>query len=187
MLPTLGDLKAELNLEAAGNEHDAELSDRLDAAVDVAEGIVGPLTATSVTEVHRDVNGDAIVLNRHPIIEVTAVSRRSGRTKTLLPIEDFEWDADAGILRSAIGQRLIGTFEVSYSAGRASIPASVRLAIVIIAAHLFGTQTRPGFSASAPTGFGGADGVPDASMSGGSGYAIPHRATDLLHAYRIDS
>lgn len=184
MLPTVADLKAHLNMESLGSGEDGELADALEAAVDVAEGIIGPLYATPITEVHRDVSADVIVLRRCPVIELTAVSRRSGGTKAALPLTDFEVEPEPGVLRSATDGRLVGTLEVSYSAGRATIPAAVRLAVLIIAAHLFETQRRPGFS-SAPAGFGGSDGVPDASISGGIGYAIPHRATDLLRAYMV--
>lgn len=182
-LPNVTDLKAHLNMEDV-RAHDDELAHMLDAAVDVVEGIIGPLSAAPVTEVHRNVHADVIVLRQCPVIALTAVSRRGGGgVRMSLPLTDFELESEAGLLRSATDGLLVGSFEVSYSAGRASVPAAVRLAVLIIAAHLFETQTRPGFSSSAPAGFGGADGIPDAGMSGGSGYAIPHRATDLLRAY----
>jgi hypothetical protein len=50
-LPTLTDLKAHLNLDTTAD--DGELADMLDAAVDVVEGIVGPITSKTVTETHH--------------------------------------------------------------------------------------------------------------------------------------
>lgn len=182
-LPALAELKAHLNVEGVVTD-DQELLDALDAAVDVVEGIVGPLTALPVTEVHRNVSADVIVLRKCPVIELVGVSLRSGKAETPLSLADFELEPEAGLLRSAMDAQLIGNFKVTYSAGRSTIPAAMRLAILIIAAHLYATQTRPGF-ASAPAGFGGSDGVADASIPGGIGYAIPHRATDLLRAYMI--
>ena len=182
-LPALADLKAHLNLPTAGGADDAELAEMLDAAVNVVEGIIGPITAASVTETHRGVRSDVIVLRRTPVVDLVSVSSRYGSSLTAESLGDFELDAESGLLRRADGYGFAGSFTVTYSVGRPSVPADIRLAILIIAAHLFETQRMPGLSAaSAPAGFGGADGIPDTGDAG-RGFAIPRRAEELLHRY----
>ena len=156
----------------------------LDAAVDVVEGIIGPLTAKSVTETHRNVSSDVLVLRRMPVVDLVSVSMGSGSLVSSLPVDDFDLDADTGLLRRADGGWLSGSFTVTYSVGRPTVPAAVRLAILVIAGHLFETQRMPGFQSadSLPAGFGGLDGVPDARLPG-LGYAIPNRAQELLTPY----
>ena len=181
-LPTVTDLKLHINVTSA--DDDGELADMLDAAVDVVEGIIGPLTARSVTETHRNVSSDVLVLRRMPAAELVSVSSRYGSVLTALTLEDFDLDADTGLLRRADGGWMVGSFTVSYSVGRPTVPAAVRLAILVIAGHLFETQRMPGFQSadSLPAGFGGLDGVPDARLPG-LGYAIPNRAQELLTPY----
>jgi hypothetical protein len=64
-LPTLTDLKAHLNVTTS--DDDGELADMLDAAVDVVEGIVGPITSKTVTETHYAMSSDVLVLRRMPV------------------------------------------------------------------------------------------------------------------------
>jgi hypothetical protein len=70
-LPTLADLKAHANITGTD---DAELQDMLDAAVDVAEGIVGPLSDETVTETHYGMASRLLVLRKAPVSAVTAVA-----------------------------------------------------------------------------------------------------------------
>jgi hypothetical protein len=183
-LPTVDHLRAHLNMEG-DTSHDAELTDMLDAAVEVVEGIVGPVAEGTVTETHYGVSSPVLVLRRFPASSVTAVSSRVGAVTTPLTLVDFELDAASGIVRRADGGGFYGNYTVTYSTGRATVPASIHLAILIIAAHLFETQRMPGQSMeSAPAGFGGADGIPDAGSTG-MGYAIPRRAQELLQPYML--
>lgn len=173
-LPTVADLKAHANIPAASTTDDDELQEFLDAAVEIVEGMVGPLTEGPVTEVHRAVNTDTLVLRRQPASAVTAVSSRYGTSDlTALTLGDYELDADAGLLRAYSGARFYGTYVIEYTAG--GITASDRLAVLIIAAHLLETQRVP-MQSDAPAGFG--DTVGGAPV--GVGYAIPNRALELL-------
>lgn len=173
-LPTIGDLKAHLNMSSANTNDDGELADMLDAAVDVVEGYVGPLAAKNVTETHR-VNSDVLVLRRVPVASLVSVSHFGIAQDVGL----FEVDPDSGIVRRADGYGFVGTYSVAYSVGRPAVPAAIRLAILIIAGHLWETQR----------GSTGGDGPiaaeNDAAFGGtpGAGYAIPNRARDLLARY----
>jgi uncharacterized phiE125 gp8 family phage protein len=180
----VADLKIHLNLPDRGTADDDELREVLDAAVEVVENLIGPLGVSTVTEIHRGVSSDMLVLRRMPIGELTAVSARYATgVATPLDLVDFELDAATGILRVVTGARFWGTFVVEYTTGRAAMPAAVRLAILIVAAHLWETQRMPGQSRdSLPAGFGGADGIPDATLPS-RGFAIPNRAQELLQPY----
>jgi hypothetical protein len=181
-LPTLTDLRAGTNITTSAD--DDELQDHLDAAIDVVTGIVGPIDSpTSVTETHYNVASDVLVLKRMPVGSLVSVSSRYGAVTTPLLLSDYELDADTGLVRLAAGTRFCGTYRVTYTSGRDDLPAAIRLAVLIIAEHLFETQRRPGFTTDAPAGFGGADGIPDATNPSGTGYAIPSRAQELLQPY----
>lgn len=181
-LPTLADLKA--HTDKVSSADDDELQEMLDAAVEVVEGIVGPIDEpASVTETHYNVSSDVLILKRMPVGELLSVSSRYGATTTALTLGDYELDAATGLVRSASGCWFNGTYTVSYTSGRDALPASIRLAVLIIAAHLWETQRRPGFSSDAPAGFGGADGIPDATNVTPMGFAIPSRAQELLAPY----
>lgn len=177
-LPTLDDLKAHLNIPAAGTADDPELTDMLDAAADVVSGIVGPLEPTEVTETHHSGWG-VIALRRSPVASVTQVSTQFGG---VIAPTDYELDSEAGLLYPTRGAAIWAPVTVTYMAGRSVLPAAISLAILIVAAHLFETQRMPGQSLdSRPAGFGGADGIPDAIPV--RGFAIPNRALELLQSY----
>jgi uncharacterized phiE125 gp8 family phage protein len=177
-LPTLTDLKAHVNVSSTAD--DGELTDMLDAAVDVVEGIIGPITSQTVTETHYGLCSDVLVLRRMPVADLLSVGYRSGATTTDLLLTDYELDADTGLVRLTSGGRFAGNYRVTYSVGRPSVPAAVRLAILIIAGHLWETQRGTAPSALAlqdpNAGFGD-------TASVGLGFAIPNRAQELLAPY----
>ena len=113
-LPTLDDLRAHLNIP--GTSDDAELSGVLAAAVNVAEGLVGPLTGTTVTEAHF-FPGSTILLRHRPVVAIADVSGG------YLP-SGYILDAAAGLLRTANGYAFPGTVTVTYTAGRTEVPAA---------------------------------------------------------------
>lgn len=174
-LPTVADLKKHINIPADVTADDAELGEVLDAAVELVASMVGPLESGAVTEVHRGVDSRLLVLRQMPATSLTSVSLRYATGETsALTLSDFDLDTEAGIVRLVSGGWLAGTYVVVYDAGRATLPASVRLAVLIVAAHLWETQRVPGVNR-----FGSPD---EPSVS--RGYAIPNRAAELLAPYR---
>ena len=177
-LPTLTDLKAETNIPSTTD--DDELQVKLDQAVAVVEGMIGPVDSpTLVTETHYNVSSDVLVLKRTPVASLVSVSSRYGAVTTPLTVTDYELDPELGLLRIASGARFWGTYTVSYTVGYDDLPADLSGAIVLIAAHLWETQRGTAPSALAlqdPNGFGD---VP----SPGLGFAIPNRAKELLAPY----
>ena len=174
-LPTLTDLRAQTNITSTAD--DDELQDMLDAAVDVVTGIVGPIdTPASVTETHYNVQSDVLVLKRMPVGSLVSVASRYGAVTTPLTLTDYELDPDTGLLRTVAGARFYGTYTVTYTSGRADLPAAIRLAVLVIAEHLWETQRG-----AAPVGPLADD---DTFATPGLGYAIPNRALELLAPYR---
>jgi hypothetical protein len=137
-----------------------------------------------VTETHYNVCSDVLVLRGCRWGRWCGVVPLR-RVTTPLTLSDYELDPDTGLVRRRLGTRFYGTYTVTYTSGRADLPAAIRLAVLIIAEHLFETQRRPGFTHRRPAGFGGADGIPDATNPVGTGYAIPSRAQELLQPYMM--
>ena len=160
---TLAQLRDHLNMTSLS--HDAELARFLGAAQEHVEALVGPVLQSSVTEDVRVV-GSTVVLSECPVVDVYSVTVAGSELTgwTLRP--------RAGLVT---GVNASGTATVTYSTGRTSCPDGVATAALIIAEHLWRTQL--GGSPSALP-------VDDmAGMPGGSGFAIPRRAMELLAPY----
>lgn len=171
MLASLVDLKQHLNITSTSDDEELQLI--LDAAERVVTSIAGSWSADTVTESVPVVGGTAI-LSRRPTGPVTSGGVPIGGTV----------DGPAGLVTGLGG--LYGSasrITVTYSVGDDGVPADVYLATLIVAAQLFETQRRPGFSSDAPAGFGGADGIPDATSTTPMGFAVPSRAQELLAQY----
>lgn len=174
-LPTLTDLRAQTNITSTAD--DDELQDMLDAAIDVVTGIVGPIDSPAqVTETHYNVQSDVLVLRRMPVGSLVSVSSRYGAVTTPLTLSDYDLDPETGLLRTALGSPFCGTYTVTYTSGRDDLPAAIRLAVLVIAEHLWETQRG-----SAPVGPLAGD---DMFPTPGLGFAIPNRALELLAPYR---
>lgn len=176
-LPTVVDLKAQLNYTdpTAPSADDDELGFYLTAAVDLVEGMVGPLAVRTVTETHYRISSDVLVLRQAPATALTAISGRlyPGSTATSYLLADYVLDGEHGVVRLANGFRLYGDFTVTYTAGRDGIPYAVSLATLIIAGQLWETQRG-----TAPTPL-----QPDLTPTVPMGFAIPNRAATLLEPY----
>jgi hypothetical protein len=145
VLPDLDEVKAHLNEES--DEHDDELQGMLDAACDLVAAHVGPLDTETVTDEVHPGGRSSLVLHRYPVVEVTAASYWDG---TAIDVADLEVDGSTGIV--SWGYNTAGWFSygarnvrVTYTVGRATLPAPVRLAILEVARDLWsGTQSGGG-------------------------------------------
>lgn len=167
---TLGDLKAHLNYSAGSTANDVEMQRMLDAADELVSGIVGPLGLRAVTDTYP-VFGGTVLLDHAPVGPVTV----TGPTGT--PVTGFTTRAPARLLT---GVSSAGPVAVTFLAGSAAVPAVVRLATLIIGAHLWGTQRGAGTNRPNFPG----EGEPDDVVLG-VGYAIPSRARELLAPYLL--
>lgn len=169
-LPVLADLQSYLNRTVGA---DAELQTYLDAAITHVEARCGSLTAhTNVVSV-KSAGGTTLVLPETRVSNVTAVTDPGLQ---VVPLVDVTVYSQAGLLGVPVGYA--GTWTVAATYGVA-VPADLRLAILIIAGHLWETQrvTTPG----GPPGFAPGE----APVGASPGYAIPNRAADLMRPYII--
>lgn len=177
-LPTLVDLKVHLDIPADDTSNDDELTDILDAAIDVVENIVGPLTTGPVTETHYGVSSPLIVLRQVPAVELTAVAVRLwGTLAADQDVAGYTLDPSTGVLRTATGYQLRGDVTVTYTVGFSTVPAAVRLGTLIVAAQLW--ETQRGAMPLQPAG------TTDDTAAVNVGYApaIPSRAKTLLEPF----
>jgi hypothetical protein len=158
---SLAEVKEQANVKTAA--HDDELDLFRGAAQEAVEGLIGPVLHRTYTEVYT--GGGAIVLRHSPVLSVDAVSN-AGVTLT------HTADVESGIVYA----RAYGPVTVTYTAGRAVVPDSVRVAALIIAEHLWTTQRG-----TAPSLVQGEEAAPAPGMA----YSIPNRATDLLRPYLL--
>ena len=169
MLPTLTDLKAELNITSTSD--DTELDDTLDRAVAILEKRVGPLTSTIVTdEIHT--GPGPIVLNKTPVQSVTAA------TSSAVAVSDLDLDAASGLLYGSFGRAPRGV-KVTYVAGYDDVPEDLALAVLEMARHLWKTQRGGGSLRPAFPGEAESDAPPTA------GYLLPYRVESLIEPYRM--
>lgn len=172
---TLVEVKAHLN--KTSTKDDGEITGFIDAAESVAEYYVGPVIDQAITERHH--SGLSIALYRPPVLSLDSVTAvfPSG---TSWAIADLIVDKTTGIVQRANGQALSGgPWNVTYTAGRATVPGNIKTACLIIVKHLW--ETQRGQMAKLPVG-GGIDNVPVAT---GISYAVPRRALELLRPDNI--
>lgn len=177
----LMDLREHLNVTDSSN--DGELQDILDAAETAISHYVGGLGETEVVEKH-DGGSTLLILRRPPVLEVTEVTYADG---TELDLDDLDVDLDTGIVHwrySTAGRFTAGSryVTVTYTTGREDLPADLRMAILVLAGHLWETQRGAG-PVRAASAFGGA--LTDETPVPGLGYALPHRVMELLAPYRL--
>lgn len=176
---TLEEFKAHLNRPTGAGADDDELTLHLDAATEAIEARVGPLVTREVTE-RIDGTAGRVTLSKMPVTEIIGLSLLTGTVAT--PVTGFDAttidvDGAAGIvtLRSVARGR-VG--EVTYTAGRGEIddiPRRFKLAVLIVAAHLYELQRGRG---QTPQRFGVQD--DDSLPEFLRGFALPRRALELI-------
>lgn len=193
-LVTLDDVHDHLNIPYSDYSHDTELQGFIDAADDLIPYDTGPLVPTVITgEVHNEAAGrDRIVLYETPVISVEAVNEYVGpqvRALTSQPLGTSSFDnygyslddLNHGVLYRRIGSGMLGSFfgyvTVDYTAGRATVPAGIRMAVLEDIRGLY-QQTqlggRPAF---------GSSGAEDDTWNVGPMHMFP-RLANLVEKYR---
>lgn len=176
---TLSELKTHLNMSST--TEDVELLGVLDAAEVAVERHLGQVvTPRTVVEDHyvgAPTNPDrrvaSLALRTGPVVSVTSVTSVDGGV--VWDPSVLLLDSAAGFVTSWYGPALWGHVRVTYTAGLDPVPPNIRLATLIIAAHLWETQRPASFSAPS---FGRED-TPFAAAAS-AGYALPNRALELL-------
>lgn len=171
-LVTLAETKAHLRIAADSTGDDEEIEGFIAAATEIVERHAGTVLPLARTDRLRG-GSPSLLLGARPVISVTSVTLAGG---SLLAASGYELEAEAGVLLRMVGDYEScwepGRITVVYTAGRADVPAAVRLAALVIIKHLWETQRgRMGGARAA-----GSDEVWDPRW----GYAIPRRALELM-------
>lgn len=182
---SLADVKFHLN--KTDNTDDTELQYFIDAATPIVENIAGPVLPTQRVEVYSG-GVSEIVLNWLPIISVDSVVETYANVNyTLTQINlgngsgafNYTVDTTTGKIVRRVYNMLgrfpdgVNNVKVTYTTGRATIPANIRLATLMLIQHLWSTSqlNRNGGRPS----LGGDD-----SFTVGAGFAVPNRVRELL-------
>lgn len=142
---TLDDVKAHLNFPPGDPSHDLELQGFIDAATNVVAYLAGPVLSTSYTNEVHDGGWPIIMLYNPPILSVDSVVEYIGTMRYVLTeqppgstVDNYGFSLDdpasgklvrrsaAGTVIPFWGER--GGVVVSYTAGRVSVPAEMRMA-----------------------------------------------------------
>lgn len=177
-LLTLEEAKQQLDIDSGA--HDGELQMYIDALDPVIEGYIGVVTPRTVTE-EIEGWGPTLAVLHPPVLTVTSlvglVAGGAGYTADTLQV-----NGPAGIIRRADGGVFSGgPFTVTYTAGRAEVPATVKLAAAILLQHLWRTQYGAARGLSA---VGGGDDFAVTEPIPGFGYAVPNRVLQLLESFK---
>lgn len=138
-VPTLPDVKAQLNITGAAN--DVLLNRYLDAALRLIEARVGPSSVQSFTEQHT-VHGFGLNLTKRPVVSITTVTPQFD-TYAAIAAADLAFDDRSGAVWRKDQGSLEGAWEVTYDAGWATFPDNYHLATLVTVQHLWRT-TRGG-------------------------------------------
>ena len=168
--------KAHLNMSQDRTADDDELRAMIEAVTAVIERHRGEVVARrTIVEDNPAGSGAHIALLYHPVVSVTSMLDVNGAA---MATGDYFLDAQNGIL-TALGGVGRKPRRVTYVAGYMSVPANYILAAKIILGHLWQTQRIQNIGTQ-PT-LGNQSRREDAIVTpSGMGYAIPHRAIELL-------
>lgn len=164
MFASLSDLKTHLNYPAAKISDDLELQLMLDAATEVVTDLVGDFSGAAVSDVFS-VHAGTVLLDQVPPSSVTVTDSAGGS------VTGYTVRPTARLLTGVTAE---GYVTVTYAVAGQLVPASLKLATLIIAGHLW--ETQRGTSPS-QLGLQQAD---DTVFVPGRGFAIPDRARELL-------
>ncbi|MFG3154229.1 head-tail connector protein [Streptomyces sp. NPDC048219] len=184
-LVTLDEAKRQLGLRLDPSPDDVELQLYVDALPAAIEGYVGVVEQRQFTDTLPGPGGGrdrgrrhALALLHPPVVAVTSLAG-GGYT---YPADTLTLDGPAGIVTRTDGAAFpAGTFTVTYTAGRAEVPPTIKLAALMLLQHLWRTQ-RPSRSGALA---GGGDDYSVQNPIPGFGYAVPNRVLELLQPYRL--
>jgi hypothetical protein len=179
----LADLKAHVNIPSGQTGNDAEMQGFLNAAERKVTGLTGITPGAATGTWHVYPVGRRLILPATYLTGITSVTDPDGLTVT---VDAAHLNLAAGIIELPYAHHyrfphrrawtVVGTLD-------GAVHDDLRLAVLIIAAHLWQTQRVAGQGEARVPGFGsgGAGAAPGVSV----GYAIPNRAAELLETYRM--
>lgn len=174
LLFSLSDAKTVLHV--SGTTNDQLIRDLIESTTYIVEYFSGATVRQTYTEVID--GGSVLSLQRCPVLSLVSIASVHTSGITYL-VADCDVDSATGIVRRLDGGRFVGTFRVTYVAGRLVIPAPIRDAGRIILRNLWRIQTgNEGLPSTGTT-----DLISD-SVFPEVGYPIPDRALQLMQPFR---
>ncbi|MEU7032730.1 head-tail connector protein [Streptomyces sp. NPDC046237] len=170
-LLTLAEAKAQLDIDTLSD--DVQLQLYIEALTPVIEGYIGPVEARTVTETVQGA-GITLALLHAPVLSVASLTPvLSGGTA--VDVNLLHVDGPSGVLSYTTGAAFQGgPWTATYTAGRAAIPATVKLASLLLLQHLWSTRYGAARGVSRTTDYDVTEPMP------GFGYAVPNRVIELL-------
>jgi hypothetical protein len=177
---SLAETKTHLRKDLTKTTDDAELLAFITAACSKIVELIGPVAPQSIVQAPVPVHpNDVVVLDYHPVIEVTTVTVDAPDGEEIpeadlsAGVQGWVLDGDAGLLRHT-RRWPCHAIQVVYRAGRTPLPGNIRLAALELVAHLWKT-IKPLGAGNRPT-VGGSDDI----VIVGQAYALPNRVRELL-------
>jgi len=176
-LVTLEEAKRQLDIDTT--THDVELQLYVDSLDSVIEGYVGVVEQREVTDVVTG-GGPGISVLHPPLVSVASLS--GGLNGGIsYPADTLTVNGPGGIISRLNGCHFpAGPYTVTYTAGRSSVPPTIKLAALILLQHLWRTQ-----SGASRVPVGGADDWSVSDPIPGFGYAVPNRVLQLLEPFKL--
>jgi len=179
-LPTTGIVslaaaKTFLNLEFVETNIDNELSNYILVVTDIVEGLIGPVVRQAVSESHS--SGPSLWLRKRPVISLTSIVPYL-TAGVSYAVNTLKLDKETGrVQRLDGGEFSGGPFNVTFVAGRESVPSNIRHASLEMLSHIWETQRGP-----RPSFFNIGPGVEESNVFTVSGreYSVPRRVLELL-------
>ncbi|MFJ9020802.1 head-tail connector protein [Streptomyces sp. NPDC102259] len=176
-LVTLEEAKRQLDIDT--DTHDVELQLYVDSLDAVIEGYVGVVEQREVTDAITG-GGPALSVLHPPLLSVTSLAGGVPGGSTTYAADTLD-ASPAGIIALQDGSHFpVGRYAVTYMAGRATVPPTIKLAALILLQHLWRTQ----YGASRVP-VGGADDWSVTDPIPGFGYAVPNRVLQLLEPFKL--
>lgn len=153
-LVSLTDAMSHLNIPNSQDFDTTELQGFIDAATAYIQRFTGPIVAQTFTETHNG-GGPTVVLRNPPVLSIQSVTEYVGATGYTLAavnlgdanIGAYSYtldDPETGVLRRRWNGGIAGPFVggdsnvvVTYTAGRSSVPADIRMAVLQDIAGLY--------------------------------------------------
>ncbi|NUP32095.1 MAG: phage gp6-like head-tail connector protein [Streptomycetaceae bacterium] len=166
---TLDEVKQHANITQTVS--DTELTFIRNASQELVESLIGPVLHRSASDFVPWTSGVGVVLKTLPALSVTGVTDSTGAAVT-----GWTTDLPGGTVNNLRGRSLT----IAYKVGRDSCPDAVRLATLIIAAHMWRTQL--GNSPSAQNALPDSAAA-DVAPAFTAAFGLPSRAAELLKPY----
>lgn len=171
----VSEAKARLNKSSTVVVDDDELRSYVTAAEEWIEAQCGAVVPRTVVETVTAASR-RLWLSTTPIISIDSA------TQTAAAVSTTDWAATVGgRVTSAYGW-LSGTYTVTYTAGRESVPERLKRAALELVAHWW--EMQRGAAGSPRLGGGGDEAGYVFAASTGFGYAIPNRVREMITDYQ---